>query len=86
MDGPGTITWEEFVANAEKLLELSKEISDHWEFPGDKVRQTSPDSLSLYIYIYYTISTPLYLYVCTHYTYVYMCRYMYTHVRIMHDV
>ncbi|XP_031777944.1 ubiquitin-like-conjugating enzyme ATG10 [Nasonia vitripennis] len=36
MDGPGTITWEEFVANAEELLELSEEISDRWEFPGDK--------------------------------------------------
>ncbi|XP_014210701.1 ubiquitin-like-conjugating enzyme ATG10 [Copidosoma floridanum] len=36
MDGPGTMTWEEFVDNAEKLVRLSDEISDHWKFPGDK--------------------------------------------------
>ncbi|XP_058806437.1 ubiquitin-like-conjugating enzyme ATG10 [Phymastichus coffea] len=36
MDGPGTITWEAFVAYAEELVRLSDEISDHWRFSGDK--------------------------------------------------
>lgn len=37
MDGPGTITWEEFVADSEKVIKLSNKISDGWEFLGDKV-------------------------------------------------
>ncbi|XP_012282214.1 ubiquitin-like-conjugating enzyme ATG10 isoform X2 [Orussus abietinus] len=36
MDGPGTITWEEFLADAEDLVRLSDEISDRWELRGDK--------------------------------------------------
>ncbi|XP_072762455.1 ubiquitin-like-conjugating enzyme ATG10 isoform X2 [Anoplolepis gracilipes] len=36
MDGPGTITWEEFLEDAEKFLVVSDRISDGWEFRGDK--------------------------------------------------
>ncbi|XP_033214588.1 ubiquitin-like-conjugating enzyme ATG10 isoform X2 [Belonocnema kinseyi] len=36
MDGPGTMTWEAFVENAESILRISNAISDHWEFEGDK--------------------------------------------------
>ncbi|XP_017878543.1 ubiquitin-like-conjugating enzyme ATG10 isoform X2 [Ceratina calcarata] len=36
MDGPGTITWEEFVENAESFVNMSNRISDGWEFRGDK--------------------------------------------------
>lgn len=38
MDGPGTITWEEFVENARQFLALSDQQSDGWEFRGDQVR------------------------------------------------
>lgn len=37
MDGPGTITWEEFLEDAKRLLVVSDRISDGWEFRGDKV-------------------------------------------------
>lgn len=37
MDGPGTITWEEFVKDSEKFVELSNKFMDSWEFLGDKV-------------------------------------------------
>ncbi|EFN66305.1 Autophagy-related protein 10 [Camponotus floridanus] len=36
MDGPGTITWEEFLEDAERFLVVSDRISDGWEFRGDK--------------------------------------------------
>lgn len=36
MDGPGTITWEEFLEEAERFLVVSDRISDGWEFRGDK--------------------------------------------------
>ncbi|XP_015600330.1 ubiquitin-like-conjugating enzyme ATG10 isoform X2 [Cephus cinctus] len=36
MDGPGTVTWEEFVKDAKDLVRRSTEISDNWEFQGDK--------------------------------------------------
>ncbi|XP_051167535.1 ubiquitin-like-conjugating enzyme ATG10 isoform X2 [Leptopilina boulardi] len=36
MDGPGTMTWEEFVENAESIIEISNSIDDHWQFEGDK--------------------------------------------------
>ncbi|RLU17121.1 hypothetical protein DMN91_011190 [Ooceraea biroi] len=36
MDGPGTVTWEEFLENAERFLAVSNEISDGWELRGDK--------------------------------------------------
>ncbi|XP_076759499.1 autophagy-related 10 isoform X2 [Xylocopa sonorina] len=36
MDGPGTITWDEFLANAESFVELSNQISDGWELRGNK--------------------------------------------------
>ncbi|XP_032665324.1 uncharacterized protein LOC116841464 [Odontomachus brunneus] len=36
MDGPGTITWEEFVENARQFLALSDKLSDGWEFRGDQ--------------------------------------------------
>ncbi|XP_014474214.1 PREDICTED: ubiquitin-like-conjugating enzyme ATG10 isoform X2 [Dinoponera quadriceps] len=36
MDGPGTVTWEEFVENAGKFLAVSDKLSDGWEFRGDK--------------------------------------------------
>ncbi|XP_029163297.1 ubiquitin-like-conjugating enzyme ATG10 isoform X2 [Nylanderia fulva] len=36
MDGPGTITWEEFLQDAERFLVVSDRISDGWEFRGDK--------------------------------------------------
>ncbi|XP_078047422.1 autophagy-related 10 [Augochlora pura] len=36
MDGPGTITWEEFIENAENFLEISNRISDGWELRGNK--------------------------------------------------
>ncbi|TGZ56784.1 ubiquitin-like-conjugating enzyme ATG10 isoform X2 [Temnothorax longispinosus] len=36
MDGPGTVTWEEFLENAEKFLVVSAKISDGWELRGDK--------------------------------------------------
>lgn len=36
MDGPGTMTWEEFVENAESIIEISNAIDDHWQFEGDK--------------------------------------------------
>ena len=37
MDGTGTITWEEFIENAENIVNLSNKISDHWQLIGDKV-------------------------------------------------
>ncbi|XP_070512321.1 ubiquitin-like-conjugating enzyme ATG10 [Cardiocondyla obscurior] len=36
MDGPGTLTWEEFLDNAERFLATSDEMSDGWELRGDK--------------------------------------------------
>ncbi|XP_043515885.1 ubiquitin-like-conjugating enzyme ATG10 isoform X2 [Frieseomelitta varia] len=36
MDGPGTITWDEFLENAERFVEMSCQISDGWELRGDK--------------------------------------------------
>ncbi|XP_033342655.2 autophagy-related 10 [Megalopta genalis] len=36
MDGPGTITWEEFIENAENFLEISNRVSDGWELRGNK--------------------------------------------------
>ncbi|XP_053998516.1 ubiquitin-like-conjugating enzyme ATG10 [Hylaeus anthracinus] len=36
MDGPGTITWDEYLENAEIFLQMSDRISDGWEFRGDK--------------------------------------------------
>ncbi|XP_011496604.1 PREDICTED: ubiquitin-like-conjugating enzyme ATG10 [Ceratosolen solmsi marchali] len=36
MEGPDTITWEEFVANAEELVSVSDRLADHWLFLGDK--------------------------------------------------
>ncbi|XP_044016839.1 uncharacterized protein LOC122858172 isoform X3 [Aphidius gifuensis] len=36
MEGPGTITWEEFLNDAEKFLQVSNNISDCWEIRGDK--------------------------------------------------
>ncbi|XP_011148811.1 ubiquitin-like-conjugating enzyme ATG10 isoform X1 [Harpegnathos saltator] len=36
MDGPGTFTWEEFVANAKEFLALSDELRDRWEFCGNQ--------------------------------------------------
>lgn len=41
MDGPGTVTWEEFLENAERFLVVSDEISDGWEFLGNKVHPAS---------------------------------------------
>jgi hypothetical protein len=37
MDGPGTVTWEEFLENAERFLVVSDKISDRWKLYGDKV-------------------------------------------------
>ena len=37
MDGPGTITWDEFLENAERFVEMSNQISDGWKLRGDKV-------------------------------------------------
>ncbi|XP_015124892.1 ubiquitin-like-conjugating enzyme ATG10 [Diachasma alloeum] len=36
MDGPGTLTWEEFLLNAKSLVRVSNEISDNWELRGDE--------------------------------------------------
>ncbi|XP_076634585.1 autophagy-related 10 isoform X1 [Colletes latitarsis] len=36
MDVPGTITWEEFLENAEAFLQLSNKLSDGWELRGYK--------------------------------------------------
>ncbi|XP_050454046.1 ubiquitin-like-conjugating enzyme ATG10 isoform X2 [Cataglyphis hispanica] len=36
MDGPGTITWEEFLENAKRFLVVSNKISDGWELRGNK--------------------------------------------------
>ncbi|XP_020282847.1 ubiquitin-like-conjugating enzyme ATG10 isoform X2 [Pseudomyrmex gracilis] len=36
MDGPGTVTWEEFLENAQHFLVVSDEISDGWKFHGNK--------------------------------------------------
>ncbi|KAL6431164.1 hypothetical protein ACFW04_007108 [Cataglyphis niger] len=36
MDGPGTITWEEFLENAKSFLVVSNKISDGWELRGNK--------------------------------------------------
>lgn len=38
MDGPGTITWEEFLENAEKFVSMSNKIADGWELKGNKVK------------------------------------------------
>jgi hypothetical protein len=43
MDGPGTITWEEFVANAEEFAKASDRLADHWLFLGDKVGRFSSE-------------------------------------------
>lgn len=45
MDGPGTVTWEEFLENAERFLVISDKISDAWELRGDKVHRVSPNRL-----------------------------------------
>lgn len=37
MDGPGTITWEEFLEDAEKFVQMSNYISDGWDLRGNKV-------------------------------------------------
>ncbi|KAG7208304.1 hypothetical protein KM043_014543 [Ampulex compressa] len=36
MDGPGTITWEEFLENAKSFVRFSTTISDGWELRGDE--------------------------------------------------
>ncbi|KAG5316509.1 ATG10 enzyme, partial [Acromyrmex insinuator] len=36
MDGPGTVTWEEFLENAERFLVVSDKISDGWKLYGNK--------------------------------------------------
>ncbi|XP_006619578.1 ubiquitin-like-conjugating enzyme ATG10 isoform X4 [Apis dorsata] len=36
MDGPGTITWEEFLEDAEKFVQMSNYISDGWDLRGNK--------------------------------------------------
>ncbi|XP_076169025.1 autophagy-related 10 isoform X2 [Ptiloglossa arizonensis] len=36
MDGPGTITWEEFLENTENFIQMSNRISDGWELKGNK--------------------------------------------------
>ncbi|XP_076290930.1 autophagy-related 10 isoform X2 [Lasioglossum baleicum] len=36
MDGPGTLTWEEFIENADSLIEISNKIGDGWELRGNK--------------------------------------------------
>lgn len=45
MDGPGTVTWEEFLENAERFLVVSDKISDGWEFHGDKVHHVPSSHL-----------------------------------------
>lgn len=40
MDGPGTITWEEFLENTENFIQMSNRISDGWELKGNKVNET----------------------------------------------
>lgn len=45
MEGPGTITWEEFLDNAENFLQVSNDISDCWEIRGDKVHGPSRRSI-----------------------------------------
>lgn len=37
MDGPGTISWDEFLANAESFIIVSDQISDGWQLRGNKV-------------------------------------------------
>lgn len=37
MDGPGTISWDEFLANAESFIIVSDQISDGWKICGNKV-------------------------------------------------
>lgn len=51
MDGPGTITWEEFLEDAERFLFVSDRISDGWELRGDKVQ--------LYVILYIEFLTPV---------------------------
>ncbi|XP_076393634.1 autophagy-related 10 isoform X2 [Megachile rotundata] len=36
MDGLGTITWDEFLENAESFVQMSNELSDGWELRGNK--------------------------------------------------
>lgn len=43
MEGPGTITWDEFLKNAESFVRVSDVISDCWELHGDKVRIVQDD-------------------------------------------
>lgn len=45
MDGPGTVTWEEFLENAERLLVVSDKISDGWKLYGDKVHRVPSSHL-----------------------------------------
>lgn len=49
MDGPGTMSWEEFVENAESIIEISNAIDDHWQFEGDKVRSLDDRSNTTHI-------------------------------------
>lgn len=51
MDGPGTITWDEFLENAKRFLVVSKKISDGWELRGNKVQ--------LYVTLYIEFFTPV---------------------------
>lgn len=37
MEGPGTVTWEEFLDDANGLLSVSERIADGWELRGNKV-------------------------------------------------
>ncbi|XP_011304895.1 ubiquitin-like-conjugating enzyme ATG10 [Fopius arisanus] len=36
MDGPGTLSWDEFLIDAKSLVRVSNEISDSWELRGDE--------------------------------------------------
>lgn len=47
MDGPGTVTWEEFLENAERFLVVSDKISDGWKLHGDKVHRAPTSRLIL---------------------------------------
>lgn len=55
MDGPGTVTWEEFLENAERFLVISDKISDGWELRGNKVHRVLSSRLLARITRYRTV-------------------------------
>lgn len=60
MDGPGTVTWEEFLENAQQFLVVSDKISDGWKFHGNKVHPVLHRNVPTMCEIFYFARESLY--------------------------